>query len=272
MTSESQGPWWGDYELEVEQSAKWEIGPLRFWLRRSPSEWRLAHRWSEADHVGWNFRPSVRWPEDDVDTERFAVSETDGRVNLRPRPSDRAVVVRPNTPLRVLPGHRAAIYISSPLWVEVGISGPSETASLRELATKRLSDTWFGATTREGELSYALKTNARTTLSEMPRAQYRLLTQVVVENEAEDPLLVERLSLPVPFLSIFQAQSGDLWSEEVHMLRTKDGDIAELVVREGPPEEASDAVRLTEPRQIAEKGHLFHAFGSLLGLDLLGGS
>ena len=262
---EQHRPWWGDYEVELDEAVKWEIGPLSFWLRRSQSEWRLAHEWAEEEPAGWDSHGSAQWPEGDVETERFAVSETTGGVRLRPMPADRAVVARPKTPLRVLSGHRARVFMSSPLWVEIGV-GTAPTV-LRELATKRLSDTWFGATTRDGELSYALKTNARMGLVEMPRARYRLLTPVVIENRAEDALTVERLSLPVPFLSIYGAETGEAWSEEVRMLRTEDGDLAELDVRDGPPVEAVGATKLSEARQIAEKGHLIRAFGSLLGFD-----
>jgi hypothetical protein len=114
-------------------------------------------------------------------------------------------------------------------------------------------------------LSYALKTNARTTLAEMLREHYRLLTPVVIENQGTDPLFVERLNLPVPFLSIYGAETGDAWSEEVRMVRGQDGDLAKLDVSDGPPAEAAGAMRLSEPRVIAERGLLVRAFGSLLG-------
>ena len=264
---ERQRPWWGEYELELDEAVKWEIGPLHLWLRRSRSEWRLAHDWLEEDSAEWSFFRAAELPEDGAGTERFAVSETTSGVRLRPLPAARAVVARPKTPFRVLPGQRARVFLSSPLWVEIGVGGGVAPTLLRELPTKRLSDTWFGATTREGELSYALKTSARTSLEEMPRADYRLLTPVVIENRATDPLLVERLSVPVPYLSIYGADSGAVWSEEVGMLRTEDGDMAELDVRDGAPAEATGATKLSEPRLVAEKGHLFRAFGSLLGLD-----
>jgi hypothetical protein len=258
-------PWWGDYALTVNQTAKWEIGPLRIWIHRSRLEWRLTYEWvDELDPKGWSHGESD-WPEGDCAIQRFVLGETTDGVHLRPLPPNRSVIARPKTSLCVLPGQRARVFVSSPLWVE--IAAGTEAVGLCELPTKRLSETWFGTNTRSGELSYAIKTSARTDLAEMPRAQYRLLTPIVIENQASDLLDVERLSLPVPYLTIYRASDGDAWSNEIHMLRTEDGGMAALDVRQGPPPEAKGATALSTPREVARQGQLFRAFGSLLGFD-----
>jgi hypothetical protein len=259
-------PWWGEVELGLDEVARWEIGPLRLWLQRSASEWRLANEWGDNDDaVGWSLVRDAVWPGEDLKCERFAVTETGSRVQLRPLPADRPVVARPRTPFRVLPAQQSRVFMSAPLWIEIRVG--SGGLALREISTKRLSDTWFGATTRDGELCYALKTHARTRLEEMPRAAHRLLTPVVIENRSTEPLVVERLNLPAPFLSVYGGAAGGAWSEEVHMVWSENGDLAELDLRDGPPLEAEGGTRLSAPRQIAAKGHLFRAFGSLLGLD-----
>ncbi len=262
----SRGVWWGEVELDLGETAHWKIGPLRLWLHRGASEWRLAHDRVDADDaMGWELSRSATWPEGDVQCERFAVTETGPTVALRPLPADRPVVVRPRTPFRVLPGQQSRIFVSAPLWLDILVG--SGGLPLREIPTKRLSDTWFGSTTRNGELCFSLKTSARTDWKELPRASYRLVTPVVIENRAEEPLMVERLNLPAPFLSVYGSAGGELWSEEVHMLSDEDGGMAELDLRRSPPPEADGAARLSEPRRVARKGHLFRAFGSLLGID-----
>lgn len=268
--AKGRSAWWGEYDLEVDETVQWTIGPLDLWLRRGHAEWRLSHeREQDGAQDDWAFVRSAPPPQDSVQTQRFALSSTSPKVVLAPRAADRPVVVRPNNPFRVLPGQRTRIFISSPLWVEIAVGeGPT---ILAELPTKRLSDTWLGASTREGELCYALKTSARTDLAEMPHAAYRLLTPVVIENRASEALLVERVSLPVPFLSVYGRVAGEAWSEEVAMLNSAGGELTELEVHEGPPAEADDSEAIGRPRQTADRGHLFRAFGSLLDVLDLGG-
>ncbi|MDH3254317.1 MAG: hypothetical protein OEM62_04935 [Acidobacteriota bacterium] len=256
--------WWGEYELEIGDSGHWEIGSLGLWMEREASEWKMAYSWNDdEDPELWTYRRNESFPDAGVQGERFAVQRTGGTVKLRAVTADRSVVARPRTPFRVPSGHQTRILVSSPLWVEIAV-GP-EPAYLRELPAKRLSETWFGSTTRDGELAYALKTNARTRLEDLPMRPYRFVTPIVIENEGPDTLFVERLNLPVPHLSIFGAGEA-LWSEEVRMLRSEVGDVAELDVRSGPPQEAKKAALLSEPRLAFEKGHLFRAFSSLLRL------
>lgn len=254
--------WWGEYRFEADEVDRWRIGALTLWVQRASAEWKLAYSWQDdEDPEAWEHERETTFPEDGVDGERFAVQRTGGIVRLRVVAPDRSVVARPRSPLRVPSGHQARIFISSPLRVEVAVG--STPTVLRELPARRLSETWFGPSTREGQFAYALKTGGRTRLEDLPVRPYRFVTPVVIDNQAQDTVLVDRLNLPVPSLSIYAAQ-GTLWSEEVRMLRTETGDVAELDVPSGAPKEAPSAERLCKPREISEKGHLFRAFSSLL--------
>ena len=51
------------------------------------------------------------------------------------------------------------IYVSTPLWVRVDVHDPPQF--LQEIPVIRPSDTWFGPSTREGELGYAGRTHGR---------------------------------------------------------------------------------------------------------------
>lgn len=258
------------FELELGSVDRWELGNLELWIHRVASEWRLGHAWDDSvDREGWRREPAEDLPELTADgrkivAERFAVRQTGGIVRLTARTPDRSVVARPRTPLRVPSGHEARIYVSSPLWVEIAVG--EATTLLRELPIRRLSNTWFGPSTREGELAYALKTSGRTSVEDLPHRPYRFVTPVVIDNQASDTLVVERLNLPVPNLSLFGAVDS-LWSESVRMLRRESGDMAELDVRPGPPKEADGAESLGGSREPAGRGHLFRAFSSILRLS-----
>ena len=86
-----------------------------------------------------------------------------------------------------------------------------------------------------------------------------------IVNNSDEPLLLERLSLPVPFLSLYSSEGGTLWTNGVTMCRESDTDIAEITVSEAPPPTEYITHRLTGPRRIAEKNMFIRAFGALLG-------
>lgn len=255
--------WWRDFGFEDGQTDRWEIGNLTLWLRHAAAEWRLAYAWDDEDRREWRRERGVEFPVEGVTCERFAMSRAESDVHLRALTADRSVVARPRVPLRVPPGQEAKIYVSSPLSVEIAVG--SAAIYLRELPTRRLSKTWFGSTTREGEVVYALATEARTESGELPTRPYRVATPVVIDNRAEDTLVVERLNLPVPRLSLF-GRDGQLWSEAVRLVRAESGNLAQLDIRPGPPAEASDATPLGEPRVRSSRRYLFRAFSSILRL------
>jgi hypothetical protein len=130
---------------------------------------------------------------------------------------------------------------------------------------QRLSDTWFGPSTREGELCYAARTHARNHLEQVPRRPHRAVTPVKVRNEAATLLPIEKLSLPVPMLSVYGDPQGGLWSEEVHLTRAADSDMASLRVVPGRPTFVTTADRLSGPRTEPGRGGLVRAFTDLFG-------
>lgn len=254
--------WWRDFDSVDGQTDRWEIGNLNLWLCRAGTEWSLAYDWAEGDRAEWSCARAVEFPGAGVVSERYATSQTETVVHLRALTADRSVVVRPLIPLRVPPGQKAKIFVSSPLSVEISVGSG---IYLRELPTRRQSKTWFGPTTRDGELAHALKTEARTALGELAALPYRLITPIVIDNRAGDTLEVERMNLPVPRLSLYGYQ-GNLWSEAVRLVRSDTGGLAELEIRPGPPAEAAEASKVGEPRTESGRGYLFRAFSSVLRL------
>lgn len=257
--------WWEPTRLEAGQGLRWRIGSLDLALWRAPDEWHLAWGASgaeeEPDPETWTVEPVSELPELEQ-MERYAAGESAAELRLQPRVADRSLVARPRTPLYVLPGERAKVYVSSPLWVDIRI-GDAER-SLRELPVKRLSDTWFGPSTLEGEVAYALKTQARTRLEEVPTPPHRCITPVVFENRGGDVLLVDRMNLPIPYLALYELSGARFWTQTVVLARTTDSQMAELDVRGGAPPEAAGARRISEPRNRASSNVLVRAFSSLM--------
>lgn len=259
----SNTSWWEAVSLEPGTTARWRIGGLRLAVYRSAREWLLStEEVEELEEPDWSLDRLDQRPEETDDVERHVFRQTDDRIRLRPALADRPIVTSPRIPLYVPPGEEATLYVGSPLWIEVETGDPPRT--LRELPLRRPSDTWFGPDTREGELCYATRTRAALDLGNLPRTGRRVTTALQIRNQADTPLRVEKVKLPVPLLSVFDSPStGLLWTETVTMVRRGEAESADLEVHDSPPPEAGNTTLLTEPRERPERGLLTRAVGSL---------
>lgn len=266
QSDQPQSMWWGQLSLESGQTAQWQIGSLSLAVQRFPNEWRIAYDRDESaspDVDTW----TRTLPGPDIDQldfptiERYAFSQTDQVLGLMPILADRPVITRPLMPLVVPAKEEATVFVSSPLWVCIEVGDPPKR--LQEIPILHSSDTWFGPSTMEGELCYASRTCARLSLENIPIRSHRAVTKVSVHNQADSQLSVERLNLPVPYLSLFESRDGLLWTQAVTMMRTQDTEMATFQVEKDPPAEAKDARPLRGPRQLPEQSMIIRAFGTI---------
>jgi hypothetical protein len=267
-------PWWGPFELKAGTMGRWQIGPRTLWLYHTAHEWRLFTR-SGADSLQTTSSSRVPLParerrrvlegETEVDdVHRFSFRKTTAAGLFRPALADRPVVIRPEDPLSVPRGEEATLFVSTPLWIQF-LVGTAE-GTICEVSSHRLSDTWFGTSTRSGELSYAARTAGRMQLDDLPLRRHRAVTPLRLRNEADDPLHVERVQLPTPHLSLYETEDGFLWTEQVTMQRSRAAEGAEVTVADGPPAQQKAAERIASPRQDARKSlvvNTFRAIGAL---------
>jgi hypothetical protein len=260
VSSSTGEPWWNVYDLPPARHRRFGIGALELYLERRDLDWAVGHRWNRLeDRDHWTTEDVDGFPED-LTVERYVVGSELDCVRLEALTADRPVVARPRMPLRIKDGLTARIFVGSPLWV--GIALGCEEVSL-ELPSQRLKQTFFGSNTRSGELAYGLETNARLDLDHLTPAPHQLVTPVSIENRSGATLTVNRLNLPVPFLSVYAGKTG-VWSEQVRFVAQDSSSSARFEVTPGPP---SDSVgnKITDPRRVAPSGHVFRAFSSLLG-------
>jgi len=279
--SATPSPWWGPASLEMDTGGEWHVGPSTLWVYRSAYDWRvivrpstdpitadpMAHRSGRQVPVDPEAMSGVLESEDDdLVTQRFSVQDTSEAVALRPALADRPVVVRPEHPLSVLPNEAVTLYLSTPLWVRIELV--ESERRLMEVPSHRMSDTWFGPSTREGILCYATRTAGRLRLDRLPLRLHRALTPLTVENQADEPLALERIQLPVPHLSVYATPDDVLWTDPVQMTHRSVDAGAAVDIQEGPPPDRAEATLLQPPRE--EKKHglftsTFSAVGALFG-------
>lgn len=278
--------WWGETVVDVDTVVRAVAGPLTIWARRRAKEWAFITANSGDGAAGEAERGTLVEADDVPEGEatlRFGFAEAPAALLLRPVLVDRPVVVRPDGPLAIPGGERVTIFVSTPVWVTISVGRASrsrkrrgrkpsvrtdeeavEDVWLAELPTHRLSDTWFGPSTRVGELCYASRTAGRLSLDEIPIRPHRAVTPVTIDNRAVTPLIVQRLLVPIPTLALYADAGGTLWTQGVTLTRDGDADAAIArvdgappTVREGPPE------RIAEPREPEHAASVVRAFSRL---------
>lgn len=248
-------PWWGSLKLDPGQGVAWRIGPLSLWIARSDAEWTIAthsHIQQPLDNTLILDAPEDPAPSPPPEAEmaRFVGLGEVSALWLSPACADRAIVVRPETPLRLLPNTSVSLYMSTPLWIQVRIND-ARGALLGAIPLYRLSDTWFGPDTTQGALCYASLTLAKLNATDVPRRPGRALTQVTMHNMSDDPLAVERLKLPLPYMALFHDPHDErVWTQSLAVERRHQTPMVDLRLQSGPPTPIKrDAKALAGPRK-----------------------
>jgi hypothetical protein len=269
--------WWGAVTLGIGELARWRAGPSTVHAERRTSDWRVWHA-TEPDAYAVAAERVLRVRDDAPEgapTLRFTFAETPDTITVKPLLADRPVVVRPESSLTVPPGERVVLYVSSPAWMALKLEvrrprrrrsgGQPQAVVLAELPTYRPSDTWFGPSTRVGQLCYAVRTAARLELAALPLRPHRVVTPVTVDNQAATPLELARVSVPMPHLALHVDRVGRLWSDGVLFTREPDDDTTVRVT----PFVPQGGERLAEPRNPQNLGQALSAtLGRLLKGDV----
>ena len=266
MTTTTQTSWWGDFELAEGVTGYWRVGPLELWVSNLAHEWRIHYRREDAalDDTLSVAIPAETAADEHTESLRFGFGKTGTKLNLLPVLADRSVVVKPEVPLYIPSGEEATLYVSTPVWLRLSL----ESRKLLELPSYRPSDTWFGPSTIVGEFCYASSTAGRLSLNELEFRPHRAVTPLCVRNRASDPLLLERVKLPVQYLAVYRSRDDFLWTQKVTLERAEDGDLAGLNISKTVPKEVGSTVRLSEPRQRPDKNLVVRAFSKLFKDEL----
>ena len=193
------------------------------------------------------------------ETERFVLTSSMD-VRWTARTADRAVVVRPASPITVLGDATAEIFVSTPLWIGLRNGGSGEP--FFEVPSFRPSNTWFGETPQAGELAYSTRSRARARLDQLTFLPGRAVTRVTLVNAQPTPWHVDRLKVPVNHLPLFHTERSGVWTAGVR-IECKDADEVDVVVDPSTPKSVGPASRFQDPRNSATPRLVLRALGSL---------
>jgi hypothetical protein len=195
------------------------------------------------------------------DVTRFGTDSDATALTVTPALADRPVITRPEKPFYVRAGDEVTVFVSTPVWLQLHV----ENAQLHEFAILRPSDTWFGPNTRSGELCYASRSYCRLRVEDLLPTPHRARTPVIIQNHADDPLLVQRMNIPVHYLSLFEDEGGGLWTESMILERRAGQELSAMQLR--PTRQVPlDLSPLSTPRVAPTDNLMVRAFSDLLGL------
>lgn len=243
---------------EDEAARVLQLGPLDLLIRRGKADWYIGvRRDAAAGDDRWHAETVD--PPPDIPWQRFAVKSGQRALRFDPALPPRPVVVRPESPYRILPGERIGFFVGVPLWIRVGTADP-EPVMMCEQPTAILSKTWYG-TPVAGELGFAMRSRARRSWTDLDPRAYRIVCPVRLKNAHDQPLDFERLCVRVQHLAVFAGRSR-FWTNEVGITYQGPDQWSRMVVAKTPPslEEVAGASR--PPREQSDgRLHIHTMFG-----------
>ncbi|MFW5689576.1 MAG: hypothetical protein ACOC1U_08385 [Spirochaetota bacterium] len=230
---------WGELERPDMGETSWQIGRCRIWARSAEDEWEIASRHVRTDEAISDV------PVDELDWTRFVTVAND-QVHVTPALPDRPVIVRPRSPIVILPGRWGRFFFRVPLWVRF-VSQPGERQStMAEIPTRQLASTWFGDLAT-GELCYAIEAPLQRRLEALELTQAFAACEVSVRNQSRERLRFERICVHVEHMRLFEAD-GSLWTNEVRVAFRGADQISQLTFLPRPPDRIGTVIRVCDPR------------------------
>ncbi|MFW6293025.1 MAG: hypothetical protein ACOC7V_11990 [Spirochaetota bacterium] len=229
-----------------------QVGRCRIWTRSSRDEWEIAYRHSVDDEV----IPDEGCG-DDLPWSRY-VTVADDHLKTAPALPDRPVIVRPASPIVILPGRWGRFFFRVPLWVRFVSQSSHRQTTMEEIPSRRLASTWFGGLAT-GELCYAIEAPLQRELEQLELSEAFAACEVVVRNGSPERLRFERICVHVEHMRLYQA-GNRLWTNEVRVAFRGADQISQLTFGPGPPDRAGESVSVSEPRLPAESGIIRRSF------------
>ncbi|MFW5744382.1 MAG: hypothetical protein ACOC2D_13990 [Spirochaetota bacterium] len=247
-----KGDLWGQLGRSDEGGASWQVGRCRLWVRSARDEWELAWRHIETDD---EIPEAV--PEADLAWTRY-VTVADDRVEVVPALPDRPVVVRPASPIAILPGRWGGFFFRVPLWIRFVSRGEGRPSTMEEVPSRRLTSTWFGDLAT-GELCYAIEAPLERRLDDLHMDDAFAACEVMVRNNSRERLRFERICVHVEHMRLYDG-ADRLWTNELRVSFRGADQVSQLTFLPRPPARAGDAEPLSQPRIAPETGLLKRSF------------
>lgn len=235
------------------------LGVMRLWIYRGKHDWHIAHELDSAEEDRFSMRIGEIPPDPERSYTRWILNSEVDCVHFQPKLPDRPIIVRPETPMCLMPKQSVKLFINIPIWLTV-VFGERMQEAL-EIPTQILSNSWFGPLS-EGELCYAVKTTARLHHEELAPSVQRAVFPLEIKNASSEKLNFERLCLRPQYLSIFRG-STRLWTGKGRISYRGEENWSRLIYASGPPDFDQADERVGKARETMERSVLHKTFDTL---------
>lgn len=265
--SEIKTNWWETIDFCEGGQRFFRCADLCLQLRSLPHQWWLSYEWQ--DEVN-QFEPELEQYLAEEKTEpfdheqRFVFAELPKTVTLKPALADRPVVCRPVVSVTLLPFQEVTLFVCLPLWVQGWVDDGAKP--LFDIPTVRVCDSWFGPNTREGVISYASQVSEQLDVKPIANNKARAAIEVRIQNQSEQMLTLDKISVPAPNLILYADQQGHFWTPRITLVRRDNQDAilsVDEVVSGGLNESA--LAKVSEAREDIGRSKITKAISALFG-------
>ncbi len=198
-----------DLNMQDGENFHLRFGPLDFYLEKISTEirvlWMTSNDWMDSSfHYQYPF--TGMQPSNLLKEHRFAYSGKPSRLRVIPCLGEYPFVVKPDSTFMILPGEKAKIYLSTPMNVRLVDLGASQV--IDEIPVLHRVKTWFGNSPTSGQLCFFTRIHAALIEENLPFRPHRALTHVYIENSSKLPIPIEKLKIPVNYLTLYQENRG----------------------------------------------------------------
>lgn len=230
------------------QSFHLRFGPLDLYIEQITTELRVrsmtSNDWMDSS-FHYQFPFTGMFPRNLLSEKRFAYSSKAPSLRVSPCLGEKPFVVKPDTTFMILPGERAKIYLSTPMNVRLYDVDSSQV--IDEIPVLDRVQTWFGETPTSGQLCFFTRIHAALIEENLPFRPHRAMTQLFIENSTDQPLPIERLKIPVNYLTLYQESRGLFVSSSLSIRIDRNENLKDLKIF--PPTDSNAAlVTIQEPR------------------------
>lgn len=260
----NQISWWGEFSFTVAQVRRWLVCNKAIYIERQALQWLTWYEsLGDSELTEQSIVEEIAPPETRSETNlvRHLQEHACNTISIKPALADRSVIAKPSVTLNLLPGEKTIIYVSTPVWFNA-FTQPNDLLVL-DIPLIRMSDSWFGPSTIEGELCYAKYTEAKLDINKLERQSHRAITPIYIHNKNDTSMAIERINVPIPYLHLYADENNHLWTNNITLICEQDGEMAEIKLDKHAPDVAKPTTLLTKPRIASEQHKLIRSIGNL---------